>query len=117
MFVIPLAMSLGAPITLGTFITKNLIPATIGNLIGGGIFVAMAFGLSFGNWEKAICAATSNAAAHVAPGLSAKLLNSTAPLPHRSGQDSSNTSSRDAIARIIECQSAARHSAQPHASV
>jgi hypothetical protein len=57
MFVIPLAMRLGAPITLHTFLVKNLIPATIGNLIGGAIFVAMAMGLSFGSWEKTINAA------------------------------------------------------------
>lgn len=57
MFVIPLAMRLGAPISLHTFLVKNLIPATIGNLIGGAIFVAMAMGLSFGSWEKTINAA------------------------------------------------------------
>lgn len=59
MFVIPLAMRLGAPISVHTFLVKNLIPATIGNLIGGGIFVAMAFGLSFGAWEKSINAAAA----------------------------------------------------------
>lgn len=54
MFVIPLAMMLGAPITASEFIVKNLIPATIGNIIGGSFFVATSFGLSFGSWEKAI---------------------------------------------------------------
>lgn len=57
MFVIPLAMRLGAPISVQTFVVKNLIPATIGNLIGGAIFVAMAMGLSYGSWEKRINAA------------------------------------------------------------
>jgi hypothetical protein len=57
MFVIPLAMRLGAPISLHKFLVANLIPATIGNLIGGAIFVAMAMGLSFGSWEKTINAA------------------------------------------------------------
>lgn len=57
MFVIPLAMRLGAPISVHTFVVKNLIPATIGNLIGGAIFVAMAMGLSYGSWEKQINAA------------------------------------------------------------
>lgn len=57
MFAIPLAMRLGAPISVNTFLVKNLIPATIGNLIGGAIFVAMAMGLSYGSWEKRINAA------------------------------------------------------------
>jgi hypothetical protein len=54
MFVIPLGMALGAPISVRTFLVRNLIPATIGNLIGGGVFVAMAMALSFGSWERAI---------------------------------------------------------------
>eukprot|EP01137_Pigoraptor_chileana_P030853 Opistho-2@17887 len=36
MFVIPNGMLYGANVTAGEFIVKNLIPATIGNLIGGG---------------------------------------------------------------------------------
>jgi hypothetical protein len=52
MFVIPLGMRLGAPITVGDFLAKNLIPSTLGNLIGGGVFVAMMMGLSFGSAEK-----------------------------------------------------------------
>lgn len=54
MSVIPLAMRLGAPISLHTFLVKNLIPATIGNLIGGAVFVAMAMALSFGSLENRI---------------------------------------------------------------
>lgn len=57
MFVIPLAMRLGAPITARTFVVNNLIPATIGNLIGGGVFVATAMALSYGSLEKRINAA------------------------------------------------------------
>jgi hypothetical protein len=57
MFVIPLAMRLGANISVSTFIVKNLIPATIGNLIGGAIFVAMAMALGYGSLEKRINAA------------------------------------------------------------
>jgi hypothetical protein len=59
MFVIPLGMRLGAPISVHTLIVKNLIPSTIGNLIGGAIFVAMAFSMSFGSSEKAINAAAA----------------------------------------------------------
>lgn len=46
MFVIPLAMRLGAPISLHTFLVKNLIPVTLGNIVGGAIFVCMAMSLS-----------------------------------------------------------------------
>ena len=39
MFFIPLGMMEGANITVGTAIVNNLIPATIGNIIGGALFV------------------------------------------------------------------------------
>lgn len=39
MFFIPLGMMEGADITVGTAIVANLIPATIGNIIGGALFV------------------------------------------------------------------------------
>ncbi len=44
MYFIPLAIFEGADITWGTFIIKNLIPATLGNIVGGGFFVGMAYG-------------------------------------------------------------------------
>ena len=41
MFFIPLGMFLGAEgVTWGTIIINNLVPVTIGNIIGGGLFVA-----------------------------------------------------------------------------
>ena len=43
MFYLPLGMLHGADITIGCAICNNLIPATIGNIIGGAIFVAMPF--------------------------------------------------------------------------
>jgi hypothetical protein len=109
MYVIPLAMKLGAPISIRTFLVKNLIPSTIGNLIGGAVFVAMAFGLAFGSWEKAICAATNSAAARVAPGLAAKLqcggAGGSAGVP-AAGQavelSNGSGSSNEAVARIVE---------------
>jgi hypothetical protein len=61
MFVIPLAMQLGAPISVSTFIVKNLIPSTLGNLIGGGVFVASMYGLAFGEWETAVNSAAAAA--------------------------------------------------------
>ncbi len=42
MFFIPLAMMQGAPVSAGEFIVGNLIPATIGNIIGGALFVGAA---------------------------------------------------------------------------
>lgn len=40
MFFIPLGMMQGADVTTVSFIVDNLIPATIGNIIGGALFVA-----------------------------------------------------------------------------
>ncbi|PSC67641.1 formate nitrite transporter [Micractinium conductrix] len=48
MYLIPLSMCLGSGISVGTFITKNLIPASLGNLIGGVVFVGGAYACSFG---------------------------------------------------------------------
>ena len=39
MFFIPLGMMEGAEVTIGQFVTANLIPATVGNIIGGAVFV------------------------------------------------------------------------------
>jgi len=50
MFIIPLGILRGAEITLSQMFTKNLIPVTLGNIVGGAIAVMMPYGLSFGNW-------------------------------------------------------------------
>lgn len=84
MFVIPLGMLLGADITASDFIVKNLIPATIGNLIGGGFFVATWFGMSYGSWEKVIMAHVNSTWARFAP---------KALVPHHVGDAGSNGSS------------------------
>ncbi len=42
MFVIPAAMLLGAPISVGTWWLWNQIPVTIGNIIGGAVFTGLA---------------------------------------------------------------------------
>ena len=39
MFYLPLAMLEGAPVGIGECLWRNLIPATIGNIIGGAVFV------------------------------------------------------------------------------
>ncbi len=47
MYFIPLAIFEGADITWTTFIVNNLIPATLGNIVGGGFFVGMIYGKLF----------------------------------------------------------------------
>lgn len=39
MFYLPLAMLEGAPVSIDTCLTNNILPATIGNIIGGALFV------------------------------------------------------------------------------
>lgn len=39
MFYLPLAMLEGAPVTIGECLWRNILPATIGNIIGGAVFV------------------------------------------------------------------------------
>jgi len=50
MFIIPLAMLKGAEITVAQMFAKNLIPVTLGNIVGGALCVMMPFGVTFGNW-------------------------------------------------------------------
>ena len=48
LFILPLALMLGAPVTLGAVITKNLIPVIIGNGIAGALIVAASYSYQFG---------------------------------------------------------------------
>ena len=48
MFIIPLAMTLGADISLGTYLFKNLLPVTLGNIVGGAIGVAAFYSFVYG---------------------------------------------------------------------
>jgi len=43
MFFIPASIYVGADITWSSFISDNLLPATIGNLIGGAVLVGMVY--------------------------------------------------------------------------
>jgi formate/nitrite transporter len=52
MFIIPLAMLRGADITIKQMFLKNLIPVTLGNIVGGALCVMAPFGSAFGNWGK-----------------------------------------------------------------
>ena len=43
LFFIPAAMLSGADITVGQFVTANLIPATLGNWVGGALLIGLPF--------------------------------------------------------------------------
>jgi formate/nitrite transporter FocA (FNT family) len=43
MFFIPIGIWEGAPFGVGYYIWKSLIPAALGNIVGGGFFVGMAY--------------------------------------------------------------------------
>lgn len=44
MFFIPVGMMEGAPVSITKMLTANLIPATIGNILGGAVFVGSVYG-------------------------------------------------------------------------
>lgn len=52
MFIIPLGILRGADITIKQMLVNNLIPVTLGNIVGGALCVMAPFGLTFGNWGK-----------------------------------------------------------------
>ncbi|KAA6417185.1 MAG: formate transporter [Trebouxia sp. A1-2] len=48
MFIIPLAMAVGADISPSTYLLKNLLPVTLGNIVGGAIGVAGFYSYVYG---------------------------------------------------------------------
>lgn len=48
LFILPLALMLGAPLSLGDIIFKNLIPVIVGNGIAGALIVAASYSYQFG---------------------------------------------------------------------
>jgi formate transporter len=52
MFILPLGILRGAPISVVDMIMKNLIPVTLGNIVGGALMVMAPFGATFGTWGK-----------------------------------------------------------------
>jgi len=52
MFLIPLGILRGAEISISQMFTSNLIPVTLGNIIGGALCVMAPYGLTFGSWGK-----------------------------------------------------------------
>lgn len=49
MFLVPLGIALGAPVTFGHFVTSNLIPVTLGNIVGGMCCVGLASAYVYGS--------------------------------------------------------------------
>ena len=47
MYLIPVAMLQGAPGVTVTGFLANLVPVTLGNIVGGGVFVALAYWLIY----------------------------------------------------------------------
>lgn len=52
MFVIPLGIMRGAEITIADMFIKNLIPVTLGNIVGGMLCVMGPYGTALGGWMK-----------------------------------------------------------------
>ena len=52
MFIIPLGIMRGANISISDFLMKNLLPVTLGNIVGGALCVMGLYGSAFGNWLK-----------------------------------------------------------------
>lgn len=50
MCLIPLGIMRGAEITVKQMFLKNLIPVTLGNIVGGALCVMAPYGTTFGNW-------------------------------------------------------------------
>lgn len=67
MLAVPLAIRLGAPLSVRDILVRNLLPVTIGNIIGGGVFVATFHGLAYGNWEKTVTSTGHSILHHVLP--------------------------------------------------
>lgn len=52
MFLIPLGMLLGADVSVADFLFKNLLPVTLGNMVGGIVAVAGGYGAVYGSLLK-----------------------------------------------------------------
>ncbi len=50
MFIIPLGMMRGANVSIYDFLMKNLLPVTLGNIVGGALCVMGVYGSAFGKW-------------------------------------------------------------------
>ena len=48
LFILPCALLLGAPLTLGDIVIKNLVPVVLGNFVAGAFVVAASYSYQFG---------------------------------------------------------------------
>lgn len=49
MWMIPMGMALGAPVSAADFLLRNLLPVTLGNIVGGALCMAAAYRLCYGS--------------------------------------------------------------------
>lgn len=49
MFIIPMGIALGADVAFKHFLTSNLVPVTLGNIVGGMVFMATSSSFFFGS--------------------------------------------------------------------
>ena len=54
MFMVPLGIALGAPVSYGHFLAANLLPVTLGNIVGGAVCIAAVYALCFGQAGKSL---------------------------------------------------------------
>ena len=52
MFFVPLGMFYGANVSWGQFLLNNLVPVTLGNIVGGGLFVGVIYWYLYGRASK-----------------------------------------------------------------
>jgi len=52
MFIIPLGIFSGASVSWKAFFMSNLLPVTLGNIVGGAVMVAAVFSAAYGTWLK-----------------------------------------------------------------
>jgi len=50
MFIIPLGIFSGASVSWKAFALNNLLPVTLGNIVGGAVMVAAVFSAVYGKW-------------------------------------------------------------------
>jgi formate transporter len=60
MFFIPLGMLVGAPVSIDAFLLQNLLPATLGNIVGGALLVALPYYYLWGSDGTTPKSSTSN---------------------------------------------------------
>jgi formate transporter len=52
MFIIPLGILQGAKVSVAQMFLNNLIPVTLGNIVGGALCVMGPFGITMGKWTQ-----------------------------------------------------------------